>query len=63
VLQTMVETKALTPAEAEAARGQPVNLRTPPETPPGTNYFVDMVAADVRRLLGSSSGDLALRTT
>jgi penicillin-binding protein 1A len=63
VLQTMVETKALTPAEAEAARAQPVNLRTPPETPPGTNYFVDMVAADVRRLLGSSSGDLALRTT
>ena len=63
VLHTMVETKVLTPAEAEAARGQPVNLRTPPETPPGTNYFVDMVAADVRRLLGSSSGDLALRTT
>ena len=63
VLQTMVETKALTSAEAEAARGQPVSLRTPPETPPGTNYFVDMVAADVRRLLGSSSGDLALRTT
>ena len=65
VLQTMVETKALTPAEAEAeaARAQPVNLRTPPETPPGTNYFVDMVTADVRRLLGSSPGDLALRTT
>ena len=63
VLQTMVETKALTAAEAETARGNAVNLRTPPETPPGSNYFVDMVAGDVRRLLGSSSGDLTLRTT
>jgi 1A family penicillin-binding protein len=63
VLQTMVETKAITSAEAETARAQPVNLRTPPETPPGNNYFVDMVAGDVRRLLGSSSGDLTLRTT
>ena len=63
VLQTMVETKAITAAEAETARAQPVKLRTPPETPPGSNYFVDMVAGDVRRLLGSSSGDLTLRTT
>ncbi len=63
VLQAMVETKAITGAEAEAARAQPVKLRTPPETPPGSNYFVDMVAGDVRRLLGSSSGDLTLRTT
>ena len=63
VLQTMVEAKAITAAEAESGRAQPVNLRTPPETPPGTNYFVDMVASDVRKLLGSSSGDLTLRTT
>jgi penicillin-binding protein 1A len=63
VLQAMVETGALTSAEAEAARGQAVNLRTPPETPPGSNYFVDMVAGDLRRILGSSSGDLTLRTT
>jgi penicillin-binding protein 1A len=63
VLQAMVETKAITAAEAESARAQPVKLRTPPETPPGSNYFVDMVAGDVRRLLGSSSGDLTLRTT
>jgi penicillin-binding protein 1A len=63
VLQAMVDTGALAAAEAEAARAQPVNLRTPPETPPGTNYFVDMVAGDVRRLLGSSSGDLTLHTT
>jgi penicillin-binding protein 1A len=63
VLQTMVETKAITSAEAETARAQPVKLRTPPETPPGSNYFVDMVAGDVRRFLGASSGDLTLRTT
>lgn len=63
VLQSMVETRAITAAEAEAARAQPVKLRTPPETPPGSNYFVDMVAGDVRRILGSSAGDLTLRTT
>jgi 1A family penicillin-binding protein len=63
VLQAMVETGALSSADAEAARGQAVNLRTPPETPPGSNYFVDMVAGDLRRILGSSSGDLTLRTT
>ncbi len=63
VLQTMVDVKAISAAEAETARTQKVNLRTPPETPPGTNYFVDMVAGDLRRILGSSSGDLTLRTT
>ena len=63
VLQAMVETGALSSADAETARAQTVNLRTPPETPPGSNYFVDMVAGDLRRILGSSSGDLTLRTT
>jgi 1A family penicillin-binding protein len=63
VLQAMVETQAISAAEAETARAQKVNLRTPPETPPGANYFVDMVAGDLRRILGSSSGDLTLRTT
>jgi 1A family penicillin-binding protein len=63
VLQAMVDTNAISAAEAETARAQKVNLRTPPETPPGANYFVDMVAGDLRRVLGSSSGDLTLRTT
>ncbi|MDB5625786.1 MAG: penicillin-binding protein [Tardiphaga sp.] len=63
VLQTMVETKAITPAEADAARLQRIDMKIPPETPPGTNYFVDMVAGDVRKLLGSASGDFKLRTT
>ena len=63
VLQAMVETGAITTQQADAARAEPVNLRIPPETPPGTNYFVDMVAADARRLLGGATGDLTLRTT
>jgi penicillin-binding protein 1A len=63
VLQAMVDTGAVTAEQAEAARAEPVNLRVPPETPPGTNYFVDTAAADVRRLLGGASGDLTLRST
>jgi membrane peptidoglycan carboxypeptidase len=63
VLQAMAETGAITADQAKTARTEPVNLRTPPETPPGTNYFVDTVAADVRRLLGGASGDLTLRST
>ena len=63
VLQAMVDTGAITAEQAEAARSEPVNLRVPPETPPGTNYFVDTAASDVRRLLGGASGDLTLRTT
>ena len=35
VLQAMVETGAITQAEADAARRQSVTLKTPPEAPPG----------------------------
>ena len=63
VLGAMVETGAITEDEAKAARAQPVDLRAPPETPPGTNYFVDMVGNDVKRLLGNAPADLHLRTT
>jgi penicillin-binding protein 1A len=63
VLQAMVETGAITPEQANAARAQPANLRLPPETPPGTNYFVDLVSQDVKRLLGHAPADLTLRTT
>jgi penicillin-binding protein 1A len=63
VLQSMVDTGVITAEQEEAARAEPVNLRVPPETPPGTNYFVDTAAADVRRLLGGASGDLTLRTS
>ena len=63
VLRAMVESGAITQAEADAAGLEHVALRTPPETPPGTNYLVDTVVADVRRLLGPNTGDLTLRTT
>ncbi|MDP4021563.1 PBP1A family penicillin-binding protein [Methylobacterium sp. NEAU 140] len=62
VLQAMVETGAITQAEADAARRESVRLRTPPETPPGTNYFLDMIAGDVKRLAGTD-GDMTVRTT
>jgi membrane peptidoglycan carboxypeptidase len=38
-------------------------LRVPPDNPPGTNYFVDMLNADVKRLVGPVSEDLTLRST
>jgi 1A family penicillin-binding protein len=63
VLAAMVATGAISREEAEAARAQPVTLRVPPDNPPGTNYFVDMAAGDVRRLVGAVSTDLTLRTT
>ena len=63
VLQAMVETGTITSQQADEARAKSVTLRTPPETPPGSNYFVDMVAGDVRRLLGSAAGDVTLQTT
>jgi penicillin-binding protein 1A len=63
VLQAMAESGFVTRAEADAARAKPAALRLPPETPPGANYFVDVVAGDVKRLLGSGPADLSLRTT
>jgi penicillin-binding protein 1A len=63
VLDAMVETRAISREQADAARRQPAALRVPPETPPGTNYFVDMVNAEVRSLLGSASGDWRIRST
>lgn len=62
VLQTMVETGAITTAAADAARAETITLRTPPETPPGTNFFLDMVTADAKRLV-EAPGDVTLRTT
>jgi 1A family penicillin-binding protein len=63
VLQAMVETGVITGEAADAARSQNVALRAPTETPPGSNYFVDMVSADFRRLLGPLAGDVKLQTT
>ena len=63
VLDAMVETGAISRAQADAARQQPAALRVPPDNPPGTNYFVDMLNADVKRLVGPVSEDLTLRST
>ncbi|WP_232630514.1 PBP1A family penicillin-binding protein [Methylobacterium sp. Leaf118] len=62
VLQAMVETGAIAPAEADKARAEKVTLHSPPETPPGTNYFLDALQADVRRLT-SEPGDVTVRAT
>lgn len=62
VLQAMVETGAITQKEADAARSRSVTLKTPPEAPPGTNYFLDMIAPDLKRLAGGS-GDVTVRST
>ena len=63
VLHAMVDTGAISDAQADAARREPVTLRVPPENPPGTNYFVDTLAGEVKRLVGPTSADLTLRTT
>jgi penicillin-binding protein 1A len=63
VLDAMVETGAISREQADAARQRPATLRVPPENPPGTNYFVDMLNGDVKRLVGSASADLTLRST
>jgi penicillin-binding protein 1A len=64
VLKAMVETGAVSREQAEAARQQPVSLRVPPDNPPGTNYFVDVLGSDVKRLVDSAaSTDLTVRST
>src|SRR5262249_16967348 len=63
VLDAMVETGAISREQADAARKQPATLRVPPDSRAGTNYFVDMLSADVKRLVASESQDLTLRST
>src|SRR5262245_46003284 len=64
VLKAVVETGAVSREQAEAARRQPVSLRVPPDNPPGTNYFVDVLGGDVKRLVDSAaSTDLTVRST
>ena len=63
VLDAMVATGAISREQADVARRHPTTLRVPPETPLGTNYFVDMVNAEARPLLGPMSGDWQVRST
>ena len=62
VLQAMVETGAISQVEADKARTEKLTLHSPPETPPGTNYFLDALQGDVRRLT-SEPGDVTVRAT
>jgi penicillin-binding protein 1A len=63
VLKAMVETGAISPQQADAARREPTTLRVPPDNPPGTNYFVDVLGGDVKHLVDSASSDLTVRST
>jgi penicillin-binding protein 1A len=63
VLDAMVENGALTQQEADAAKAQPAVLRVGPETPPGSNYFLDAAANEAKAQAGASSDDLTVRTT
>jgi 1A family penicillin-binding protein len=63
VLDAMVETGAISREQADAARQQPATLRVPPDNPPGTNYFVDTLNGDLKKLVGPESEDLTLRST
>ncbi|MFC7665679.1 transglycosylase domain-containing protein [Methylorubrum suomiense] len=62
VLQAMVETGAISQAEADKARKEKLTLHTPSETPPGANYYLDALQADVRRLT-QEPGDITVRST
>jgi penicillin-binding protein 1A len=63
VLKAMVETGAISPQQADAARREPATLRVPPDNPPGTNYFVDTLGGDVKHVVDSASADLTVRST
>jgi 1A family penicillin-binding protein len=63
VLDAMVRDGAITLEQAEEARRHPAALRLPPQTPPGTNYFLDMLNAEARALLGQGAGDWRIRST
>ena len=45
VLNAMVQTGAICREQADAARRPPDHVAVPPDDPPGTNFFVDMLVA------------------
>jgi penicillin-binding protein 1A len=62
VLNAMVETKAITPEEAQAARAQPATIADTAEVA-ARNYYFDTAAEEVKRLLPDTPGDLTVLTT
>ncbi len=63
VLAAMVETGAVTEAEAARARAEPARLAVPPRDTPGNGHFADWVDAETQRLLGGVIGDFTVETT
>ncbi len=63
VLDAMVANGAISQQQANAARQKPAVLHVPPQTPPGSNYFIDTAAAEVKALIGPNTDDLTIRTT
>ena len=63
VLDAMMANGTITQQQADAARQNPAALRLPAEPPPGTNYFIDTAAAEVKARTGGNAEDLMVRTT
>jgi len=63
VLDAMVQAGAISQQQADVARQKPAVLHVPPQAPPGSNYFIDTVASEVKSLVGTNVGDLTVRTT
>jgi len=63
VLDAMVKAGAISVEQADAARRAPVSLRVPPDNPPGTNYFIDTLSGELKRLVGPAAADFTVRTT
>lgn len=63
VLDAMVDTGAITPEAATAAKAAPATLAIPPVAPASVAYPADWAAATARSLLGDASGSVAVRTT
>src|SRR5579875_2917212 len=62
VLDKMVETHAITPAERDEALSHPVRV-SPALATQHAQYFVDWVDAQVRKLVGQPTTDLIVETT
>ena len=63
VLHAMVETGAITKAEADAAVASPAVPKVAPELPQAPGYVADAAQADIKSLVGGGAQDLTARTT
>ncbi len=62
VLDEMVETKAITPAQRDAAFKQPVHVSSTLANQ-RAQYFIDWIDSEVRALVGETKEDLVVETT